>query len=160
MSALSKIVCVPGLTRTTALGDSGAHSLSRRLSNRLHQRNHRALREAGLPVSQTGPAGPRSQPSSDSQGEWNDNQRNPSLDLEGVRLASTWEAQELVWGKGEPISKGIAALLKSGGQMLLCPHCSRRAGIKPANLRMGCASGERAKGENGPCRGQSAGLPT
>jgi predicted peroxiredoxin len=64
------------------------------------------------------------------------------LDLEGVRLASTRESQELIWGKGDPISKELAAFVKAGGKMLLCPHCSEHAGITSATLRPGARIGQ------------------
>jgi predicted peroxiredoxin len=59
------------------------------------------------------------------------------LDLEGVRLADNRQPQDLVWGKSEPISKEVGAFVKSGGRMLLCPHCSEHAGLTAANLRPG-----------------------
>ena len=64
------------------------------------------------------------------------------LDLEGVRLADTRQPGDLVWGKGEPISKELAAFVKAGGKMLLCPHCSEHAGITTATLRPGARIGE------------------
>jgi predicted peroxiredoxin len=59
------------------------------------------------------------------------------LDLEGVRLASTRQPQNLVWGKGEPVSKEYDAFVKAGGRVLLCPHCSENAGITERDLRQG-----------------------
>lgn len=70
------------------------------------------------------------------------------LDLEGVRLASTRETQNLVWGKGEPISVEYETFVKAGGQVLLCEHCAAHAGITAANLRPGARiarDGELAK---------------
>jgi predicted peroxiredoxin len=70
------------------------------------------------------------------------------LDLEGVRLGSTRESADLVWGKGAPISKELAAFVKAGGQMLLCPHCSEHAAITFTALRPGArigTTGELAK---------------
>lgn len=64
------------------------------------------------------------------------------LDLEGVRLADSRQSQDLVWGKGDPLSKEVAAFLKAGGQMLLCPHCSEHAGLTAANLRPGARIGK------------------
>lgn len=64
------------------------------------------------------------------------------LDLEGVRLADTRQPGDLVWGKGEPISKELAAFVKAGGKMLLCPHCSEHAGITAATLRPGARIGQ------------------
>jgi predicted peroxiredoxin len=64
------------------------------------------------------------------------------LDLDGVRLASTKETQNLVWGKGEPISKEYDAFVKAGGRVLLCPHCSENAGITERDLRPGARIGK------------------
>jgi predicted peroxiredoxin len=64
------------------------------------------------------------------------------LDLEGVRLASNREPQELIWGKGDPISKEYAAFVKAGGQLVLCPHCSEVAGISATALRPGARIGQ------------------
>ena len=64
------------------------------------------------------------------------------LDLEGVRLASTREPAELVWGGGDPISKELAAFVKAGGQMLVCPHCAEIAGIASGALRPGARIGK------------------
>ncbi|HWQ56010.1 MAG TPA: DsrE family protein [Bryobacteraceae bacterium] len=59
------------------------------------------------------------------------------LDLEGVRLANTRETQNLIWGKGEPISGEYETFVKAGGQVLLCEHCAAHAGITAATLRPG-----------------------
>ena len=64
------------------------------------------------------------------------------LDLEGVRLADMRQPGELVWGKGDPISKELAAFVKAGGKMLLCPHCSEHTGITSASLRPGARIGQ------------------
>jgi len=64
------------------------------------------------------------------------------LDLEGVRLADSRQPAELIWGKGEPISKELDAFVKAGGQLLLCPHCAESAGITAANLRPGARIGK------------------
>lgn len=56
------------------------------------------------------------------------------LDMEGVRLADARQPGDLVWGKEEPISKELAAFVKAGGKMLLCPHCSEQAGITSATF--------------------------
>lgn len=64
------------------------------------------------------------------------------LDLEGVRLADSRQPQELIWGKGEPISQEAAAFVKLGGQMLLCPHCAAHCGITATHLRPGARIGK------------------
>ena len=62
--------------------------------------------------------------------------------LEGVRLADTRQPGDLIWGKGDPISKELAGFVKAGGKMLLCPHCSEHAGITQATLRPGARIGQ------------------
>lgn len=64
------------------------------------------------------------------------------LDLEGVRLASTKEPQNLVWRKGDPISEEYDAFIKAGGRLLLCPHCAKHAGITERDLRAGAQLGK------------------
>ena len=64
------------------------------------------------------------------------------LDLEGVRLASTKEPQNLVWRKGDPISEEYDAFIKAGGRLLLCPHCAEHAGITERDLRAGAQLGK------------------
>jgi len=64
------------------------------------------------------------------------------LDLEGVRLADARQPQELIWGKGEPISQELAAFVKLGGHMLLCPHCAAHSGATAAHLRPGARIGK------------------
>lgn len=64
------------------------------------------------------------------------------LDLEGVRLASSRESQNLVWGKGEPISTEYNAFVKAGGRVLLCPHCAEHAGVTERDLRPGARIGK------------------
>lgn len=67
------------------------------------------------------------------------------LDLEGVRLADSRQPGDLIWGKGDPISTEVAAFVKAGGKILLCPHCSEHAGITPATLRPGARIGQHAE---------------
>jgi predicted peroxiredoxin len=57
------------------------------------------------------------------------------LDVEGVRLASSKEPQNLIWGKGDPISVEYEAFVKAGGRVLVCPHCAEHAGITERDLR-------------------------
>jgi predicted peroxiredoxin len=63
------------------------------------------------------------------------------LDVEGVRLASTKEPQNLIWGKGDPISVEYDAFVKAGGRVLVCPHCAEYAGITERDLRPGAQLG-------------------
>ncbi|MGQ9918604.1 MAG: DsrE family protein [Bryobacteraceae bacterium] len=62
-------------------------------------------------------------------------------DLDGVRLADTRQPGDLIWGKGDPISKELAAFVKAAGRILLCPDCARHAGITFATLRPGARIG-------------------
>jgi len=64
------------------------------------------------------------------------------LDVEGVRLASTKEPQNLIWGKGDPISVEYDALVKADGQVLVCTHCAEYAGITERDLRPGAHIGK------------------
>jgi predicted peroxiredoxin len=63
------------------------------------------------------------------------------LDLEGVSLADTRQPGDLGWGKGEPISKESEAFVKAGGQMPLCPHCSKHISLTSGHLRPGARIG-------------------
>lgn len=63
------------------------------------------------------------------------------LDLEGVRLADTRQPIDLIWGKGDPISRELEEFVKAGGKMILCPHCAEHNGITPATLRPGASIG-------------------
>jgi predicted peroxiredoxin len=64
------------------------------------------------------------------------------LDVEGVRLASTHQPQNLIWGKGDPISEEYDAFVKAGGPVLVCPHCAEYAGITERDLRPGAHIGK------------------
>jgi predicted peroxiredoxin len=64
------------------------------------------------------------------------------LDVEGVRLASSKEPQNLIWGKGDPISVEYEAFVKAGGRVLVCPHCAEHAGITERDLRPGAQLGK------------------
>ena len=59
------------------------------------------------------------------------------LDLEGVRLVSTQQPQDLRWGTGETIAAHYDAFVKGGGRVLVCPHCAKAAGLDEKNLRAG-----------------------
>lgn len=61
------------------------------------------------------------------------------LDLEGVRAADNRQPQDLSWGnaEGHSFSHMYDAFLKAGGQVLVCPHCAKFAGITPDSLRAG-----------------------
>jgi predicted peroxiredoxin len=59
------------------------------------------------------------------------------LDLEGVRLASTQQPQDLRWGTSDAISGYYDAFVKAGGKILVCPHCAQAAGVDAKTLRPG-----------------------
>jgi predicted peroxiredoxin len=59
------------------------------------------------------------------------------LDLEGVRLASTQQPQDLRWGTSDAISGYYDAFVKAGGRILVCPHCAQAAGVDAKALRPG-----------------------
>jgi predicted peroxiredoxin len=64
------------------------------------------------------------------------------LDLEGVRLGSNKESAALISGKDDSIPKELSAFVKAGGQILLCPHCSEKAGITAGDLKPGARIGK------------------
>lgn len=59
------------------------------------------------------------------------------LDLEGVRLASTQQPQDLRWGTSGDIAGHYEAFVKAGGKILVCPHCAQAAGVDAKILRSG-----------------------
>jgi predicted peroxiredoxin len=59
------------------------------------------------------------------------------LDAEGVRLASSKEPQDVIWGKDSPISVEYGAFVKAGGRVPVCPDCADNASIKERDLRSG-----------------------
>jgi predicted peroxiredoxin len=59
------------------------------------------------------------------------------LDLEGVRLVSTQQPQDLRWGTSDAISGYYDAFVKAGGKIMVCPHCAKAAGVDEKTLRPG-----------------------
>lgn len=59
------------------------------------------------------------------------------LDLEGVRLASAQQPQDLRWGTSGDIAGHYDAFVKAGGKILVCPHCAQAAGVDAKTLRSG-----------------------
>lgn len=57
------------------------------------------------------------------------------LDLEGVRLADKHQPQNLAWGTGDSIEMLYNQFVSAGGNVLVCPHCAKAAGVK--DLRKG-----------------------
>lgn len=59
------------------------------------------------------------------------------LDLEGVRLVSSQQPQNLQWGTSGEISGHYDAFIKAGGKVVVCPHCAKAAGLDDTALRSG-----------------------
>jgi predicted peroxiredoxin len=59
------------------------------------------------------------------------------LDLEGVRLVSTQQPQDLRWGTSDAIAGYYDAFVKAGGKIMVCPHCAQAAGVDAKTLRSG-----------------------
>ncbi|MGE0827531.1 MAG: DsrE family protein [Candidatus Binatia bacterium] len=59
------------------------------------------------------------------------------LDMEGVRLVSTHQPQDLRWGTSDAIAGYYDAFVKGGGQVVVCPHCAKAAGLDDKSLRTG-----------------------
>lgn len=59
------------------------------------------------------------------------------LDVEGVRLADSRHPQNLTWGHGDSIETLFTAYVKSGGKIIVCPHCAHAVGLEAGNLREG-----------------------
>jgi predicted peroxiredoxin len=59
------------------------------------------------------------------------------LDLEGVRLVSAQQPQDLRWGTSDAIAGYYDAFVKGGGQVMVCPHCAKAAGLDEKTLRAG-----------------------
>ena len=59
------------------------------------------------------------------------------LDLEGVRLVSSQQPQNLHWGTSGEIAGYYDAFIKAGGKIVVCPHCAKAAGLEDTALRSG-----------------------
>lgn len=67
------------------------------------------------------------------------------VDLEGVRLADKRAPNDLSWGQSDQtIGQLLATFVDGGGNVKVCPHCAKAAGLEEASLREGCTllSGE------------------
>jgi predicted peroxiredoxin len=62
------------------------------------------------------------------------------VDLEGVRLADDRVPDDMKWGQSDA---DVAALytefVKAGGEIKVCPHCAKAAGLGAENLRSGAS---------------------
>lgn len=62
------------------------------------------------------------------------------VDLEGTRLADKRVPDDLKWGQADTtVSELLKAFIDAGGEVHVCPHCAKAAGLDEANLRDGCA---------------------
>lgn len=57
------------------------------------------------------------------------------LDLEGVRLVDLKQPADLKWGNGESVESLYNSFVDAGGNVLVCPHCAKAAGV--VDLRKG-----------------------
>ncbi len=58
-------------------------------------------------------------------------------DREGVRLVDKRQPLDLQWGGSAPLSMLFDNFIKSGGKVMVCPHCAQAIGLEEANLREG-----------------------
>ena len=63
------------------------------------------------------------------------------VDLEGVRIADVRQPVDLRWGNSPPIGELYEGFVKSGGKVLVCPHCAAAAGLDAKSLREGAKIG-------------------
>lgn len=58
-------------------------------------------------------------------------------DREGVRLVDKRQPLDLQWGDSAPLQMLFDNFVKSGGKVMVCPHCAEAIGLDSANLREG-----------------------
>jgi sulfur relay (sulfurtransferase) complex TusBCD TusD component (DsrE family) len=64
------------------------------------------------------------------------------LDMEAVRAGDYRQPQNLKWGvEGPSFSDKYQVFVKSGGEVILCPHCAAAVGISEKYLRNGAKLG-------------------
>ena len=63
------------------------------------------------------------------------------VDLEGVRVADARQPQDLRWGASPTVGELYQAFVKSGGKVLVCPHCAEAVGLGAESLREGARIG-------------------
>ena len=57
------------------------------------------------------------------------------LNLEAVRIADKQQPLDMAWGHNADFSSLYRAFLDNGGEILVCPHCAKSAGIDADTLR-------------------------
>jgi hypothetical protein len=62
-------------------------------------------------------------------------------DLEGIRPADKNQPLDIKWGSGETVSDLYDAFIDAGGNVVVCPHCAKAAGVK--DLRKGAITGDK-----------------
>jgi len=65
------------------------------------------------------------------------NQVTLFLNLEAVRMADSRHPLELGWGPNKSLRPLYQEFVKAGGQILVCPHCAKAAGLGAGNMREG-----------------------
>jgi predicted peroxiredoxin len=61
----------------------------------------------------------------------------PAFRLEAVRLVDRRQPQDLTWGYSKPIKTYYESFVRDGGRVMVCPHCSKAAGLEDGSLRQG-----------------------
>jgi predicted peroxiredoxin len=64
------------------------------------------------------------------------------LNLEAVRLADSRHPLELGWGPNKSLAPLYQAFINGGGQILVCPHCAKAAGLDAEDIREGAQIAE------------------
>ncbi|QDT92480.1 DsrE family protein [Gimesia algae] len=64
------------------------------------------------------------------------------LDIEGARISDARQSLDMCWGPSPtPLGAVFDDFIKSGGKVVVCPHCAKAAGIKSDHLRQGTTIG-------------------
>lgn len=64
------------------------------------------------------------------------------LDIEGARLSDSRQSLDMRWGPSKaPLGELLESFIKSGGKVIVCPHCAKAAGIESKNVRRGAKIG-------------------
>lgn len=64
------------------------------------------------------------------------------LDIEGARVSDSRQSLDVLWGPSpSTLGELLDNFIKSGGKVVVCPHCAKAAGIKPDHVRQGAKIG-------------------
>jgi len=66
------------------------------------------------------------------------------LDLDGVRLTDSRQPLNLTWGHGNSVATLYDGYVRSGGSILVCPHCAHAVGLEAKDLRQGAHMSDEA----------------